>query len=124
MAAIRIAAALVLATVSAAYTAGNVAIQIDAERATLDGDAEPNAIVVTSGGEQDAIFVIGLDGTTVNDRPELVVRGVRDLVIRTGDGPDRVEPTFIAEQTTTSSASTRSCSTGTPISTPATTTTC
>jgi hypothetical protein len=91
MRATSIAAALVLAAASAGYSAGNVHVQIDAGRVMLQGDEDPNAIVVTAGGEEDAIVVIGLDGTTVNGLPELVVLGVESLRARTGEGADRVD---------------------------------
>jgi hypothetical protein len=86
-----LAAILAVTASSPVHAAGNVTVRIDAQRVTLDGDAAPNAIVVTAAADPDAILVVGLDGTTVNGLPETTAAGVRRLVVRTGDGPDGVE---------------------------------
>ena len=87
-----VAAAVVLAvSASPARPAGNVGTVVDQGRVLLEGDEAPNGIVVTAGDQEDGIRVFGLDGTTVNDQPEITLAGVQRLVIRTGDGPDRVE---------------------------------
>jgi hypothetical protein len=87
----RLAVAALIAVAAAAHAAGNVTTRIEASRLLLDGDDAPNAIAVTSGTDPDSVRVVGQDGTTVDGLPETTAAGIRRVIVRTGDGADRVE---------------------------------
>jgi hypothetical protein len=57
----------------------------------IEGDAEANKILITSGAEAGAFVITGLDGTTLNDATDPIsVTGVRNIGVGLGDGADLV----------------------------------
>src|SRR5687768_10885367 len=82
--------------------AGDVLVSVVGGNLLVEGDAEANSIVMTSGAETGSLVIQGLDGTNVQfadaapgDPPTpasgLVVGGVRGHVrVNLGDGNDTV----------------------------------
>jgi len=69
--------------------AGDVLVNVVGGNLMIEGDADANKIMITSGAEAGAFVVTGLDGTSLDGAADpITVTGVRNIRIDLGEGDD------------------------------------
>lgn len=86
------AAALLLGLFAApAFALGEVSVVVAGSNMKVEGDFQSNDILVTQGAGPGQFVVTGRNGTLVNGAPSAQFDGVKQVVMRMGDGADVVE---------------------------------
>ncbi len=69
--------------------AGDVLVNVVGGNLRIEGDADANKIMITSGAEAGSFVVTGLDGTTLEGATDpIAVAGVRNIRVNLGEGDD------------------------------------
>jgi hypothetical protein len=71
--------------------AGNVLVDVEDGTLRLEGDTDPNKVLITAGAEAGAYVITGVDGTMLDGETDpITVSGVRNIHVDLGNGDDLV----------------------------------
>jgi hypothetical protein len=69
--------------------AGNVVVDVEDGTLKLEGDADPNKVLITAGAEAGEYVITGVDGTMLDSGIDpITVSGVRNIHVDLGNGDD------------------------------------